>query len=102
MAGWKGAVRTGILEREDIAALTRPIMTNLQDLSPAITDHADWPASTKKRAVYAVPRQAIVRVSYSFWRTFDLHTDEEVFRLDLSIFRRGRATGFLRAMGWEF
>ena len=103
MAGWKGAVRTGILEKEDIAATYKanhdqPARPFARDNRPRRLAGEHEKSCRVCRAKTGNPSSRLFLLA----TPFDLHTDEEVFRLDLSIFRRGRATGFLRGMGWEF
>jgi hypothetical protein len=76
--------------------------TDLSKLPPEITQHPEWPLKWKKGRVIVVPREAVDSVRYSFWTTFDLQTEQQVFRVGLRLLRRRRVLEFLRESGWEW
>ena len=86
----------------EIQELQEPILTDLTRLPSAVTDHPDWPLTGKVGWAIVIPRGTIVRLRYSLWGSFDLHTNKGVFQVDLSIFHRRQVTEHLKEQGWKF
>lgn len=100
VGGIVGAIAGALLE--SAAKTQRQIMEiDLSDLPAEISGHPDWPIKRKKGRLVVVPRSAVISVRYSFWTTFDLQTDAQVFRVELRFLARRRILGFLRDAGWH-
>jgi hypothetical protein len=81
----------------------RLLETDLSQLPAKITKHPDWPVKySKKGRVFVIPRNAIERIDYSFWDTYDIQTAEHIFSIGLKLFTRWTVTKYLRTQGWEF
>ncbi len=72
-------------------------------LPSTITGHPDWPMSHNEGRMLVIPRSEVATIRYSFWTTFNFETfDQQLFRLELFLFMRGRSTRFLLENGWSW
>ncbi len=76
----------------ELSMLERPIKVRLKQLPTDVYKLTDWDFRRRNPLVVVVPKKSVVKVQYSFWTTCDLYTQDEVYKLDLSVLRRGRAT----------
>jgi hypothetical protein len=86
-------------------AIYKPFSESFVDLSqlpPDIAEHQDWPVKERSGPVRVVSKLAVRRVTYSFWTTFALTTDENRYGLEFYYLRRSKVLRYLKSVGWSF
>jgi len=89
------AVSGGVNKQHDV------LQFDYRELPRRITEHPDWPIRRKKGPVVVVPRQAVDRIRYAYFGTYDLECGDRVYRIGLKFFGRSAVMKFLNGAGWD-
>jgi hypothetical protein len=80
----------------------RGAVVKMSELPEEVTHHPDWPAKWRgDYSVVVIPRGAVKRLRYSWWRTFDILTHDQTYYVSPRDFGRRRVLRQLREWGWE-
>ena len=96
-----GAIGAGL---EKMLANKKSFSTTLKQLPPEVVGHPQWPLKKVREdfPVLVIPRSAVTGIGYSFWLTFDVETESEVYCLKLSLLRRFKMIRQIREIGWNW
>ncbi len=75
-------------------------LTDVMNLSEAVTKHADWPLKRKKRAVIIIQRADVATIKKVRGRIV-VTAHGNTYRLGLKLFGRSNAVRAIREMGWD-